>query len=413
MLDNIFVRARVIERLRENPLGPILEQLATDLYDLGYALSRIQDCLRAGAKFGHWLHHQDHSLHKIDEAILQSYRTGLARYAGGQRCKAGAGLELLFTLLRQQGIVEPLAKSTLPIDQWLDRYDNYLQQVAGLADSTRKGYLYMVHRFIDAYWGKGEPDWSLLNAKMITGFVQREAMNRQGSGRQKPSAAVRSFLRFLVFLGEIRPGLEAAAPLPSQWTHAALPVRLTSEEVEQALAVYRDGVTGNRRNYAILLLLARLGLRAGEIIALRLDDIDWYEGRLLIRPGKTHQQRCLPLAHDVGGALADYLKEARPQSDNRQVFLHKRAPYTALTTSATIRWIVVEALRHAGIEKRPHLGSHLLRHTAASQMLNQGADFKDIADVLGHRCLATTGIYAKLELNALASVAQPWPGGEQ
>ena len=248
---------------------------------------------------------------------------------------------------------------------------------------------------------------------MITAFVRCEAMQRQGAGRKQPSVAVRSFLRFLIFLGEIQPGLEAAAPLPSQWTQAALPVRLMPDEVERLLAVYSDGPTANRRDYAILLLLARLGLRAGEVIAISLDDINWYEGQLTIRAGKTHQQRSLPLAHDVGNALVTYLKQERPQSTHRRIFLHKRAPFTPLTTSATVRWIVVQALHHAGIEKRPHLGSHLLRHTAASQMLNQGADFKDIADVLGHRCLATTGIYAKLELAALSTVAQPWPGGEQ
>ena len=410
MLNNILVRKRVIERLRQNPLGPYLEPLATHLQESGYALSSIRDCLRASAQFGHWLKSHGHSTEKIDETLAQRYISGLARYRCGQRCKAGAGLTHLFKLLRQQGVIVASADSTLPIHQWLDRYDHYLKQVAGLAEHTRKGYRYTVHRFIDAHWGKQEPDWSQLNAPMITEFVRREAAHRRGSGRKKPSVSLRSFLRFLVFLGEIQPGLEAAAPMPSQWTHAALPVRLMPEEVERALAVYRDGESADRRNYAMLLLLARLGLRAGEVIALRLDDIDWYEGRLFIRPGKTHQQRCLPLAHEVGSALAAYLKEERPPSDSRQIFLHKRAPYTPLTTSANVRWIVVQALQQAGIEKRPHLGSHLLRHTAASQMLNQGADFKDIADVLGHRCLATTGIYAKLELDGLASVAQPWPG---
>jgi integrase len=207
--------------------------------------------------------------------------------------------------------------------------------------------------------------------------------------------------------------LEAAAPMPPQWAQAALPVRLMLDEVERVVAVYRDGPTAHRRNYAIVLLLARLGLRAGEVIALRLEDIDWFESRVLIRPGKTHQERCLPLAHDVGSALAAYLQHARPSSESRQVFLHDRAPYSPLTTTANVRWIVVQALQHAGVAKRPRIGSHLFRHTAASQMLNQGASFKDVADVLGHHCLQTTSIYAKLELDALAEVALPWLGGEQ
>jgi len=224
---------------------------------------------------------------------------------------------------------------------------------------------------------------------------------------------MRSFLRFLVFQGEIRPGWEAAAPPPPQWTHAALPVRLTPEEVERVVAVYHDGTARSLRNRAMLLLLARLGLRAGEIIALRLEDIDWYEGRLFIRPGKTHQERCLPLPQAVGHALAAYLKDGRSRSDSRQIFLQGRAPFAPLTTNAAVRWVVQQALRRAGISKRPRLGSHLFRHTVASQMLNRGASFKDVADVLGHRCLQTTSIYAKLELEALAAVALPWLGGEQ
>jgi integrase/recombinase XerD len=224
--------------------------------------------------------------------------------------------------------------------------------------------------------------------------------------------AVRSLLRFLVFRGEIRPGLEAAAPSPPQWRHASLPSRLTPEEVERVLAVYHDGTASSLRNRAMLLLLARLGLRAQDVITLCLDDIDWANGRLDLRPGKTHRARSLPLPQDVGQAVVAYVQGGRPRSNSRQVFLRCRPPFQPLTNSA-VWWMVRQAFQQAGLVTRPGIASHIFRHTAASQMLNQGASFKEVADVLGHQSLQTTGIYAKLELEALVAVALPWGGATQ
>ena len=412
MLEHIFVRPSVIARLRGGLLGPYVDDLTTFLHQEGYALSHIQRSLRAGDQFARWLHGQGAPLSAMDDAVLQRYVSGLRRYRSGHLPKAAQGLSHLVRFLQRQGVVSPRQAMLpiLPLDQWLAAYDAHLAQVAGLALSTRQGYGRLVRRFITTCFGAEVPDWPSVTTSMITTFVTHEATRRPGAGRKLPSVAVRSCLRFLVFRGAIRTGLEAAALAPPQWRHAALPPRLLPEDVERVLAVYHDGTASSRRNRAMLLLLARLGLRAQDVIALCLDDIDWADGRLGLHPGKTHRARSLPLPHDVGQAMVAYLQGGRPQSACRQVFLRCRPPFHALTNSA-VWWIVRQAFERAGIVVPSGIASHLFRHTAASHMVNHGASFKDVADVLGHQSLQTTGIYAKLELNALAAVALPWGGG--
>ena len=273
-----------------------------------------------------------------------------------------------------------------------------------------RGICRIITRFLSACGDTGPQGWSALQAQNITTFIHQEAATTHGAGRKMPSVAVRSFLRFLVGCGELSPGLEAAAPTPRQWTHAPLPQRLTAEEVDRVLVASTGETPKALRNHALLLLLARLGLRAHEVASLCLDDLDWHEGRVLIRPGKTHQARVLPLVQDVGQAVAAYLHRGRPATTSRHVFLACRAPFQPLTDATAISRIATRALRRAGVTGHLRLGAHTFRHTAASQMVNRGASFKEVADVLGHRSLQTTGIYAKLDLDALVAVALPWMG---
>ena len=410
MLEHTFVRTSVIARLRGGPLGPYLDDLATALHHAGYAPSSTQRYLRAAEQCTQWLQEQGYAVSEIDGDLVQCYISGLTRYRSGKLPKAAQGLSHLVRFLHQQGVVSPQPAEFPPIEQWLVDYDAHLEQVAGLALSTRQGYRRIVRRFITACFGAETPDWSSVLASMITAFVGQESAWRQRSSRQLPAVAVRSFLRFLVFRGAIRPGLEAAAPTPPQWRHASLPSRLTPEEVERVLAVYHDDTASSLRNRAMLFLLARLGLRTQDVISLRLDDIDWADGRLDLRPGKSRRARSVPLPHDVGQAIVAYLQGGRPPSASRQVFLRCRLPFQPLTKSA-VWWMVRQAFAHAGLAVPPGIASHLFRHTAASQMVNHGASFKDVADVLGHQSIRTTGIYAKLDLDALVAVALPWGGG--
>ena len=412
MIEHYFSRTSVLTRLRHGLLGPYLDELATALHQQGYARDSIRHYLRACDQFGRWLTQQGYTTQVLDEALVERYLRGLPRRPMGRQPQLAEGLPHLLQLLRQCGVIAlPPAPSTATAgDHWLKRYEDYLAHVLGAAVTTQKNYLPIAKRLLDACSQAGHVEWDAIPAQAITAFVCQEATIRTGGGRKVLTAAVRGFLRFLVFCGALRPGMEAAVPPLRQWTHATLPQRLTAAQVEHVLATCTGNAPCHLRNRAILLLLARLGLRAHEVVTLRLEDIDWRQGHLRLHASKTHHERLLPLSHDVGEALARYLRQGRPTSASRRVFLNYRAPFRPFAGASAITQVAKRAMRHAGLPDGPLLGAHTFRHSAASQMVNRGASFKDVADVLGHRSLQTTGIYAKLDLDALAAVALPWMG---
>jgi len=412
MIELYFSRSSTITRLRCGPLGPDLEALATTLHQQGYTWESIRGYLRGCAQFGQWLSHQGYAVTDVTPTLVSHYISGLQRPPSGRLPEGAQGLSHLLKLWRQHNrLLERSHNSPCTeADQWLLRYEQYLDQVCGVAASTRSHYLRMARRFLTACFPAGHVDWPSLHAPQITDFVRQEAASKHGGGRKLPSTAVRSLLRFLVGRGELPPGVEAAALAPRQWVHDSLPTHLTADEVERVLALYASASPTDRRNRAILILLARLGLRAHEVMRLCLEDIDWYEGRIVIRARKTHHDRVLPLSQDVGRAVADYLCGGRPATTSRIVFLQGRAPFRPFADAAAISRIAARALRRVGVTGSARLGAHTFRHTAASQMVNRGVSFKDVADVLGHQSLQTTGIYAKLNLVTLAEVALPWIG---
>jgi integrase len=306
MIEQYFSRTSVVARFRCGPLAAYLDDFATTLQQQGYTPDHIRVFLRACGQLSQWLSQQEKAVTEVDDTIIERYASSLPRPPSGRRPKAAMGLHQLLGFLRHHDIltVPPSAPPLTETERWLQRYAQYLEQVRGVVASTRTPYLRMAKRFLAACFGSGHLDWQSLRAQDITDFIRQEAATKHGGGRKLPSVAVRSLLRFVVFSEGMSPGLEAAVLTPRQWMHDTLPQRLTAEEIEQALATCTGESAKALRNHAILMLLARLGLRAHEVASLCLEDIDWYESRLIVRPGKTHHERVLPLVSEVGTTLA-------------------------------------------------------------------------------------------------------------
>ena len=291
-------------------------------------------------------------------------------------------------------------------------FEQYLLRERGLAVASIRLYGDPVGRFLQSVFGNAEVRLDQLAASDVIGFVQVEAARLHHPKRAKiMTTALRSFLQYGRYRGEITAQLHACVPAVANWSMVGIPRTISPSQVLSLLAGCDRQSAGGRRDYAMLLLLARLGLRASEVVELRLEDLDWSEGVIRIR-GPAQRVDLLPLPADVGAALAHYLCDGRPACGERNVFIRSRAPRRALLGPSAVSCIVLRALRRAGIDS-PTKGAHLLRHSLATQMLGGGASLGEIAEILRHRNPQTTTIYAKVDLVALHALALPWPGGVQ
>jgi site-specific recombinase XerD len=282
----------------------------------------------------------------------------------------------------------------------------------GLAAASIRLYGDPVGRFLEGQFGSSEVRLDQLTAPDVIGFVQTEAARlRHPKQAQVMTTALRSFLQYGRYCGDIVIDLHASVPTVANWSMTGIPRSISPDQVRSLLGgCDRQDATG-RRDYAMLLLISRLGLRASEVVNLTLDDLDWTEGAIRIR-GPAQRVDHLPLPADVGAALVDYLLHARPDCASRNVFLRSRAPQRALLGPSAVSCIVLRALRRAGIDS-PTKGAHLLRHSLATQMLGGGASLGEIAEILRHRNPQTTTIYAKVDLVSLQTLTLAWPGGVQ
>ncbi len=285
-------------------------------------------------------------------------------------------------------------------------FERHLRKARGAAEETCRSYTRFVREFLTARFGGDRVEVERLGPSDIVEFVKAKSVRLQPRSLQLVASALRALFRFLRVEGVCDARLAEAVPTIAAWRHSTLPRSLADEQLCQLLTSLHGCAARERRDRAIVLCLSSLGLRAGEVAGLHLEDIDWRAGIVHIRTRKTRRGALLPLPHALGRALVAYLRSGRPLTRERHLFVvHKSA---APMTSRAVRDVVRYRLRRAGIAA-PTMGSHVLRHTLATRMVRRGASLKEIADLLGHRCLDTTTIYAKVDLPSLREVALPWP----
>jgi integrase/recombinase XerD len=401
----------VLSRVPEGPLATYLAAFATSLQQQGYTRRYLHRQVLLAAGFSRWLKQRGVRLRCLTADHGVQYLQWRHRR---QRPHRGdpAALDHVLEFLRSERVLpaaKPAAPLCTPAGAWVQAYVQYLREDRGLAEATITNYAPFVDRFLTARFGTGPVELARLEASDVVGFVQRQARRLQLKRAKLLTTALRSFLHYARYRGAIHVDLAAVVPCVPSWSQPAIPRGIAPEQVRRLLSHIDRGTAMGRRDYAILLLLARLGLRAGEVVHLELEDIDWAEGSLRVH-GKRGHRRHLPLPTDVGEALAAYLQDGRPRSASRRVFLRARAPVRGFLDQKAVGSIVRHTLRRAGI-KAPTTGAHRFRHGLATEMLRHGASLGQIGDLLGHQSTQTTTIYTKVDLDGLRSLALPWPGG--
>jgi integrase/recombinase XerD len=385
------------------------------LIEQQYAASVICIKARHALAFDRWLAQRRVELTALSEAHVERYqnrtRRGHRRIRGGTRQQEWREVTHLLRFLRAQGVSPAARVETTAAEDLAARFEQHLQHQQGLAAATIERYRTVARQFLQDRFGRGAVDLGSLRAGDTIAFVKLQSQRLHPPALKCVVNALRSFLRYAQYRGEAPAALVAAVPRVAAWsTTPSLPRAISPEHARRALDSCDLSTRVGLRDRAVLLLLARLGLRANEIIALRLEDCDWDGGHLRVC-SKGGREQLLPMPADVGAAIAAYLQRGRPTSADRHLFLRSQAPIRGLMPcSDAIGTIVRRALRRARVDS-PHRGSHQFRHALAVHMLQRGASLREIGEVLRHQSPQTTSIYARVDIDALRPLALPWPGG--
>lgn len=402
----------IVAQVHAGPLQDQINAFAHFLDAQGYALQSIRQHCLVVSDFNKWLHEQ--GLERCDIGIAHSSRY-LRKCAQQKRTffQSSISLDQLYRYLRENQLMPegPVEVPVLcPVETCLSDYRQYLLKDRGLARGTIKHHIRPVRCLLTIKFGTGPMDLSKLTDNDITDFVLRKAATLSTNTMRIITSALRCFLRFARYRQLLKTDLTVAVPTVANWSMTHIPKAISQQQVDKLLSSIDRTTPVGRRDYAIVLLLARLGLRSCEVAFLELDDLNWNAGTMSVRC-KGNRRSVFPLSNEIGQAIADYLKDGRQQCQCRRVFLRALAPWGGFKDPSAVASIVRRLLVRGEISA-PMTGSHQFRHGLACAMLSQRASLDEIGEVLGHRRLQTSMIYTKVDLEALHSLALPWPGSK-
>lgn len=414
-LEQVFECPRTLRRLRSGPLGKLLEGFCSWLLEHGFHRGTIRQHLFNVSHLNEYLGGPRSRVcqgvnSKEIEVFFKAYPLQ-CRNRGelkGHLRRLGYSVNRFLHYLRESGLLDSLPRPEI-YQPLLDAYLQWMRHYQHASEGTLGLRSHSITQFLQWLGTEATPEGLLrLTAERIEKFFLRYAQNMGRSARHSMQSALRSFLRFCLHQGYIKRPLDLAVPTLRTYKLATVPRGLSDTQAQQVLRGINRNSHAGRRDYAMVQLLYTYGVRGGQLRALRLEDIDWVKNQILFKASKHGKDSRLPLTGQVGETLLDYLQHARPSYPYPHVFLTCRAPYHPLTHSSSLSAIVERHLRAAGIEFSSK-GAHVFRHCFATRMLHQGHSLKAIADLLGHRHLGTTFIYAKVDFNALKQVALGWP----
>jgi site-specific recombinase XerD len=399
-------------RLKKGCHAQLIECYAARLVEGGLARRVILRSLRLIGDFMSWMARSRFRVADIDGPMVERFLRDRARkrpkYSGDR-----PALKRFLSVLRDAGVISPAEPPRITTqDQIFADFGDYLQRERGLAPTSIIRHLPAIRRFLCEVCPAGSKDLGKINHADVVRYVERHARDGSPSSGKLMCWSLRAFFRYLHHKGLNRIPLAGCVPSIRRRKFANLPTFLSAEQVQKVLNSCDRATAIGRRNYAILMMLAKLGLRADEIVTLTLDDIDWRSGEMRLR-AKGRQQVGMPIPPDVGAAVVAYLRDARPKSSCRRVFLRAPAPHVGFAFSSAITTIAKTALAHAGVRGFAHQGAHIFRHSLATELLRSDATLSEIGQLLGHQGHDTTRIYAKVDINTLRTLNPPWPGGAQ
>ncbi len=405
-------RSRLFRRLKSGPDGQLVEVYAARLAKDGLARHGTWRCLNLVGDLLSWIAGNRSKLTDLDERMVERY----LRYRGGkQSIQPGdrAALKRWLSVLREAGSIAPAA--LLPItsqDQIFEEFGDYLRRERGLAPKSIIRHQPFIRRFLHEVCPAGVGDLGRISQESVIRYIERHARDWSAGSGKAMCWSLRAFLRYLHHKGLNPLALAGCVPSIRQWKLASLPTYLSTAQVQKVLHGCDRATAMGRRDYAILMMLAKLGLRADEVATLTLDDVDWRSGEMLVR-AKGRQRARMPIPPDVGAAIVAYLRDGRPKSSCRRLFLRSFAPHVGFASGCAITMIAKTALDRAGIRGYAHQGAHIFRHSLATELLRSGATLSEIGQLLRHESHDTTRIYAKVDVDALRTLSLPWPGGGQ